>query len=206
MKLVCGEKIDDSLYSGQCKDRVEAVMKNLCMVNTNDEKAAAELLYAVRFQKGMSQRDMGLLEGISKQAISQRIKKSKFMSELQKIAREQHARMAFAKKERKCEKAYRLYMSGASILEIQKQTGFSNPSQVAKEYAKQHNLPFVARRKGRDKKDKWIYELYMGGTSYKDMKRRTGECNPYRRAKIYAKRHNLPFEMRRKTYQKNKEN
>ena len=209
MKLICGEKVNDSVYSGQCKERMEAVLKNLCMVNANDEKAAAELLYAVRFKKGMSQGQMARLEGISKQAISKRIKKSAFMSGLQKIARDQYFNMLLAERDRKWESVYRLYVSGATVSEIQKQTGVSNPGQIAKKYAIKHKLPFVQRKKGfgkvDTKTDRLIYELYMEKVPTRDITIRTGAFNPCRRARNYAKRHNLPFAPRHKQHKKRKE-
>lgn len=84
MKFACGEKIADPFYSGQCRERIETVMKNLCLVSSNDEQAAGELLFAVRFKKGMTQSEISRMEGISRQAVSKRIKRSKFASAIQK--------------------------------------------------------------------------------------------------------------------------
>ena len=141
LKLACGEKVKDSFYSGQCRERIEAVLKNLCMVSSNDEKAAGELLFAVRFKKGMSQSEIARAEGVSRQAVSKRIKQDVFLTRLQKI-------MKIQKKQKRAHRKkliYDLYMSGTKYVEIEKKTGCKYPSTIAQNYAKKHKLPFEFR-------------------------------------------------------------
>lgn len=140
LKLACGEKVKDSFYSGQCRERIEAVLKNLCMVSSNDEKAAGELLFAVRFKKGMSQSEIARAEGVSRQAISQRIKRSSFSSQIQKTMK----RMKKENMEHRGKMVYEQYMAGVRIKEI-KGCSIKQACAIAEDYAKKHNLPFVAR-------------------------------------------------------------
>lgn len=146
MKLACGANIDDDVYSGLCRDRVEAVMKNLCLVSVNDSKAAAELLTAVRFKKGMTQIEMAKLEGISRQAVSARIKRSRFLSALNQVAKLQRPDRIVMRREARARLVYEMYMSSkANVTEIRRRTGERSVGKTARKYAEKHGLPFVQR-------------------------------------------------------------
>ena len=141
MKFACGEKIDDTFYSGQCRERIETVLKNLCRVSSNDEQAAAELLFAVRFKKGMSQSEMARLEGVSRQAVSKRIKRDIFLLRLQRIMKIYKKQ----KREHRKKLIYEQYMSGVPYREISEWSKCRNPRRIAENYARKHKLPFKLR-------------------------------------------------------------
>lgn len=143
--LACGEKIEDAAMAQMCRDRVEAIIKNLCALSGNDEIAAGELLFAVRFKHGMSQSEIANAEDVSRQAISKRIRRSKYLQELQKVNRMQKIR----RRELKMAKIYRMYMVDClPVREIDRLTGCRHAStDIARKYAESHDLPFAPRRK-----------------------------------------------------------
>ena len=149
MKLPCGEKVADSFYSGQCRERVEAVLKNLCRVSSNDEQAAGEMLFAVRFKKGMSQSDIARLEGVSRQAVSKRIKRDVFLTRLQKTMKRQKKQ----KREHLEKRIYEQYMAGVKVMEIECGGYWKSVCAIAREYAKRHHLPFEVRERWGHKKN-----------------------------------------------------
>ena len=148
MKFACGEKIDDKFYSGLCRERIETVLKNLCRVSSNDEQAAGELLFAVRFKKGMTQSEIARAEGVSRQAVSKRIKRDVFLTRIQRIMKSQ-------KKQKRAhwkKMIYEQYMAGVKYMEIRAWSNCHNPCAIARTYAKKHHLPFEQREKFGHKK------------------------------------------------------
>ena len=145
MNTICGERIDDNIFRIPCKERMEAVLQNLCLVSDDDSKAAAEILTAIRMRKGMNQSEIARCENVSRQAISKRIKLSKFL----------HATQLKIRLNKKIfesnvvpEIVYQMYMDGICYEKISKHIGVyrDRVKSIARKYAYENGLPFEEKR------------------------------------------------------------
>lgn len=145
MNTICGERIDDMVFRIPCKERVESVLQNLCLVSDNDSKAAAEILTAIRMRKGMTQSEIARCENVSMQAISKRIKRSKFLH-----ATQLKIRLSKKNFERDVapEIVYQMYMDGICYAKISKHIGVyqKRVKSIARKYAYENGLPFEEKR------------------------------------------------------------